>query len=132
MNAMLTWGWWNLFNNPTNIIIVPELVILQVPWTDPFSSPLFPIQEGTFTSLAFLMVVSLLSLMSGRTWSRRGRYSAQHCHLAEAACLREHGPLGMEILYSCPLTWLQKLSATAHLWMPHHPLFDAGNPVHTV
>ena len=36
---MLSWGWWNVFNDPTDTITVFGLVILWVSWRDPFPSP---------------------------------------------------------------------------------------------
>lgn len=120
-----------MFNNPAIIIRVPRVVILQVPWPDPFSSLLHPEPEEAFISLDFLIVIFPLDLNSRRIDIKRISTSA----LAEVVFLQEHGSLGIEILHSCLLTWFQKLSfflcsfshvgghgfPIANFWVPHHP-----------
>lgn len=120
-----------MFNNPAIIIRVPSVVILQVPWPDPFSSLLHPEPGEDFISLAFLVVVFPLDLNSRRIDIKRISTSP----LAEVVFLQKHGSLGIEILHSFLLAWFQKLSfflcsfshmsghgsTIANFWMPNHP-----------
>ena len=68
---MLNWGWWNVFNDPTDTITVFGLFS---EYPEEIHFPLLPTQPRRRLNLWFsLRGVFPLGLISGRTWSGKER-----------------------------------------------------------